>query len=56
MLCLNNSAIYPSGPGDLPVFNDWTAVIISSSAISELKIRFSVSSTGSSIFSSSVIP
>ena len=55
MLCLNNSAIYPSGPGDLPVFNDWTAVRISSSAISELKMRFSISSSGSSISSSSGI-
>ena len=50
---LNNSAINPSGPEDLPVFKDLTAVKISSSVISELKIRFSISSSGSSIAVSS---
>ena len=47
MLCLNNSANRPSGPGYLPFFKDFTAFRISSLIISELKIKYSISSSGS---------
>ena len=48
-MLINISGINSSGPGALPALKDFTANIISSSVISELKIKFSISSSGSSI-------